>query len=285
MPTDANSAATPVSEMPDLEAALIARYGPEVAPDVIANHVIEALLSHRSVRAYSDSAVPANALETMIAAAQSSSSSSNLQTWSVVAVTDPDRKAALASYANDQQHIIDAPLHLVWLADLARLREVATIRGVDAKGLDYLELYTVGCIDAALAAQNAAVAAESLGLGIVYIGGMRNRPLDVAETLKLPEGVFAVFGMCVGYPDPAKPAAVKPRLPQSAVLFRETYSAPHAVGSMQGYDDLMSDFYTSQNMIRDPWSLHSAKRVQGPERLSGRHDLRAILNRMGFPLK
>ncbi|WP_417585729.1 nitroreductase family protein [Pelagibacterium sp.] len=269
----------------DLQDALTARYGEDAPSEIVENPIVEALLAHRSVRAYTPDPLPAHALQTMIAAAQSSSSSSNLQTWSVVAVSDPQRKATLASYANDQAHIREAPLHLVWLADLSRLRDAAASRGIEAKGLDYLELYTVGCIDAALAAQNAAIAAESLGLGIVYIGGMRNRPVEVAEALKLPSGVFAVFGMCVGYPDPARPATVKPRLPQSSVLFKETYNRHAAGAAIKAYDTLMDAFYTSQKMDRDPWSLHSAKRVAGPERLSGRDQLRSILNRLGFALK
>ncbi|MEF2985466.1 nitroreductase family protein, partial [Pseudomonas aeruginosa] len=95
-------------------------------------------------------------------------SSSNLQTWSVVAVQDPDRKARLAELAGNQGHIREAPLFLVWVADLARTRAVATAAGSPAEGLDYLESLLVAVIDAALAAQNAVVALESLGLGAVY---------------------------------------------------------------------------------------------------------------------
>ena len=115
---------------------------------------------------------------------------------------DPERKARLARAGGDQEHIRQAPLFLVWLADLARLERVAGQVGEACAGLDYLEMFEVGVIDAALAAQNAVAAAESLGLGTVYIGAMRNHPEAVAAELALPPRVTAVFGLCVGTPDP-----------------------------------------------------------------------------------
>lgn len=123
------------------------------------------LLSHRSIRAYQPDPLPPNTLETLIAAAQSAATSSNLQTWSVIAVEEVDRKAQLAEVANRQAHIYQAPLFLVWLADLARLTRIAEQLGLPHEGLDYLEMFLTASIDAALAAQNAVVAAESLGLG------------------------------------------------------------------------------------------------------------------------
>jgi len=135
------------------------------------NPVIEQMLQHRSVRAYLPDALPAGTLETLVAAAQSASTSSNLQAWSVVAVENPQGRARLAVLAGNQAHVANAPLFLVWLADLARLREVSQQRQMAATGLDYLELLLVGVIDAALAAQNAAVALEALDLSCVYIGG------------------------------------------------------------------------------------------------------------------
>ncbi|MBL8447275.1 MAG: nitroreductase family protein [Zoogloeaceae bacterium] len=250
------------------------------------NPVIEHLVSHRSVRAFLPDPVSEAQLEAMVAAAQSASSSSNLHAWSVVAVRDPERRAALADLAGGQAHIRQAPLQLVWLADLARLEGVATQVARPSAALDYLEMFLVAAIDAALAAQNAAVAAESLGLGTVYIGAMRNRPEEVARLLGLPPKVMAVFGMCVGHPDPAAPAAIKPRPAQPVVLHRETYSADQAMAGIASYDEAMAAFYTAQGMnVRGTWSVHSAKRISGPESLSGRDRLVEALNNLGFVLR
>ncbi|MFN7658612.1 MAG: nitroreductase family protein, partial [Dolichospermum sp.] len=136
--------------------------------DIPWSDTLETLLSHRSIRAYLPDVLPPGTLEVLIAAAQSASTSSNLQTWSVVAVEDANRKEELSKLTNNQAHIRQSPLFLVWLADLARLTHIAESRGLPHEGLNYLEMFLMAAIDAALAAQNAVIAAESLGLGTVY---------------------------------------------------------------------------------------------------------------------
>ncbi|ANQ84092.1 NADPH-dependent oxidoreductase [Azoarcus olearius] len=264
------------------------RYGDAAARAPAAwSPVIEHLLGHRSVRAYLPDPVSEDELVAIVAAAQSAASSSNLQAWSVVAVRDPATRAALAECAGGQAHVRDAPLQLVWLADLARLEHLALANERPSAALDYLEMFLVGVIDAALAAQNAAAAAESLGLATVYIGGMRNQPERVAELLRLPSKVVAVFGMCVGRPDPAQPAEIKPRPPQSVVLHHETYTPlPAQDEGIAAYNGAMAQFYERQNMkVHGTWAVHSAKRVAGPESLSGRDRLVEALHNRGFTLK
>lgn len=250
------------------------------------NNALITLLSHRSIRAYLPDPLPSGTLELIVASAQSAATSSNLQTWSVVAVEDKERKERLSQLAGNQAYIRQCPLFLVWLADLARLTYVAESRGLSHEGLDYLEMFLMATIDAALAAQNASVAVESLGLGTVYIGAMRNHPEEVAATIGLPPHVFAVFGMCVGYPDPNKAAALKPRLPQSAVLHRETYQLATQDEAIAHYNEVMKTFYTRQQMnVSGDWSEHSSKRIATPESLSGRDRLREALNNLGFQLR
>ena len=260
------------------------RYGAdETLPGAIDHPVVRHILQHRSVRAFRDAALPSHTLETLVAAAQSAATSSNLQAWSVVAVNDPARRARFAEWCGQQPHIVRCPLFLVWLADLARLTRIAEGRGLPAAALDYTEMFVLGVIDAALAAQNAVLAAEALGLGTVYIGAVRNRPLEVAAELQLPPRGFPVFGLCVGWPDEAEAAAVKPRLPQAAVLHHETYHDD--ADAVARYNQAMAHFYAAQQMrVRGDWSEHSARRVAGPETLSGRDVLRAAIEQRGFPL-
>lgn len=250
------------------------------------NSSLTTLLSHRSVRAYLSKPLPSGTLETLIASAQSAATSSNLQTWSVIAVEDQKRKERLSQLANNQAHIRQCPLFLVWLADLARLTQVAKQRGLPHEGLNYLEMFLTAVIDASLAAQNAVIAAESLGLGTVYIGAMRNNPEAVAAELGLPKQVFAVFGLCVGYPDPAQEAAIKPRLPQEAVLHRETYSLETQTTAIEHYDEIMAAFYNKQQMnVQGNWSEHSSDRIANAQALRNRAHLREVLNRLGFELR
>jgi nitroreductase len=269
------------------------RYGEVVFAPQQWNQTLTTLLTHRSVRAYRPDALPPQTLETLVAAAQSAATSSNLQTWSVVAVEDPARKQVLSELAGNQAHIRDCPLFLVWLADLARLTNLAAQRQLPAAGLDYLEMFVMATIDASLAAQNAVTAAESLDLGTVYIGGIRNQPEQVVATLQLPPHLFAVFGLCVGYPDLShpdlsnpdlsRPAAVKPRLPQAAVLHREVYQ-PDQTEAIDQYIATMRQFYASQQMPTSDWASHSLQRVASAASLSGRARLKQILPKLGFPL-
>ncbi|TGD98589.1 NADPH-dependent oxidoreductase [Methylobacterium nonmethylotrophicum] len=265
--------------------ALRARYGTEGGPDIAWNDVIAGLLAHRTVRAFRPDPLPAGTLETLVAAAQSAASSSNLQTWSVVAVEDEAAKRRLSEVARGQRHIVEAPLVLVWLADLSRLEAIGRDRDAPTEGLDYLEMLMVGVVDAALAAQNATVALESLGLGSVYIGALRNDPEAVADLLGLPPNVLAVFGLCVGWPDPERPAAVKPRLPQGVVLHRGRYDDALAAGPIGTYDAAMRAFQAGQRIPEVGWSGAAIERVRGPGSLSGRDRLRGILERRGFGLK
>jgi nitroreductase len=262
------------------------RYGSNTFnPEHLWNETLATLLSHRSVRAYLPDALPSQTLETLIAAAQAAATSSNLQTWSVVAIEDPAQKNTLAQLAGNQEHINQCPLFLVWLADLARLDYLAAQRNMPVAGLEYLEMFVTAVVDAALAAQNATLAAESLGLGTVYIGGIRNQPEQVAKTLQLPPHLFAVFGLCVGYPDRAKLAAVKPRLPQAAILHRETYNLVGQDPAIGEYNEVMQQFYESQQMnVAGDWVEHSLKRVATAQALGGRDRLREQLHRLGFPL-
>jgi nitroreductase len=273
-----------VSESAD--AAWQARYGSRVDASLPEwNDTLQTLLTHRSVRAYENQSLPDGTLETLIAAAQSAPSSSNLQTWSVVAVEDAERKARLSVLAGNQAHIRDAPLLLVWLADLARLEAVAARASVKPEGLHYLETLLVGVIDAALAAQNAVVALESLGLGSVYIGANRNAPEQVAAELALPPHVLPVFGLCVGYADSTRPAQVKPRLPQSVVLHRERYDAHVQAPGIALYDGILSEFQAQQGQSEAAWTDRSVERWRTRESLNGRDRLRDALASLGFELR
>jgi nitroreductase len=256
----------------------------EALPALRWNEVVASLLGHRSARAYLPDALPRGTLETAIAAAQSAASSANLQVWSVVAIEDPDRKARLAALSGDQQHIVQAPLFLVWLADLSRLKRIAEARGLETEGLSYIELLVVGIVDTALAAQNAVAALESLGLGTVYIGALRNHVVEVAKELRLPSHVLPLFGLSVGVPDASRPAAIKPRLPQAAVLSREHYSTAGEAEAVARYDEAVQEFQRSNGLAAEGWSARAAERVRTAAALHGRHSLSQSLRDLGFDL-
>ena len=260
------------------------RYG---VPSAIepANVVVQGLLNHRSVRAYTEQPLSAGMLEQLMAAAQSASSSSNLQLWSALVVQDQERRKRLADICGGQKHICEAPLFIVWLADLSRAERVGKAQGVTLEALDYTESFMLAVIDAALAAQNAVVAAESMGLGVVYIGAMRNNPQAIAMELGLPPHVMGVFGLCIGWPDPDRPASVKPRLPLSVVLHNERYGAAEEDAAVAAYDESLKRFQHGQGMDRLGWSSVQIARLRTEQALGARAKMRSSIHELGLALR
>lgn len=261
------------------------RYRHTIPAEQVWNETLDGLLSHRSVRSYSYEPIPLGAVELAVAAAQSAATSSNLQPWSVIAVTDVERKARLAKLAGDQQQILEAPLFLLWLVDHRRLADNGEAEGTPANALDYLESLLLGAVDTSLAAQNAVLALESIEIGTCYIGGIRNNPVEVAAELELPPQVFALFGLTVGFPNPEKPASVKPRLPLATLLFHERYGAANTPADLVAYNQRLRGFQREQKMVERDWTEQASQRLRGPESLAGRHMLTDALKQLGFKLQ
>lgn len=261
-----------------------ARYDGATPAMRLTSATIDGILAHRSVRAFRTDALPRGTVETLVAAAQSAATSSNLQTWSVVAVEDAARRARIAALVN-QPFIVQAPLLLVWLADLSRLERIGAAAGQPTEALDYLESFLTAAIDAALAAQNAVVALESLGLGGCYLGVLRNRPAELAVELALPSNVFAAFGLSVGWPDPTLTTEIKPRLPQAAVLHREQYDSGAEPAAVARYDDAMRGFSARQGLGDQAWTPRALGRVGAAKALNGRDQMTAWLKARGFGLR
>ncbi len=252
------------------------------------NPTLELVHRHGSVRDYQAEPVPPDMLETIVAAAQRSSTSSNLQMMTVVAVTDAAKRRRLAELCGNQQHIAQAPAFLAWCADLHRLDLACELRGY-TQVAEYVENFTLAAVDTAIAAQTGALAAESLGLGICYIGSIRNNPQDVIELLDLPRLAFPVTGMTVGWP--AKTPTLRPRLATGAVLHWERYNRDQAE-ALRDYDRAMiaTGIYEGRQVpapgkpevMEDyGWMEHSARRVSQPTRTF----LRQVLAQQGFELK
>ena len=228
---------------------------------------IELIHSHGSVRSYKSDPVPAEMIERIVAAAQRSSSSSNLQMRSVVAVTDTQTRTRLAELCGNQESIIEAPVFLAWCADLNRMDRVCELRGYK-QVTEYVENFLLAVIDVSIASQTAALAAESLGLGICYVGAIRNNPREVINLLGLPRLVFPTMGMTVGWP--ATKPRVRPRLPIHAVLHWQKYH-PDQDQALYEYDrEMFETGLYQERQVPVPgksgemedygWLEHSARR-------------------------
>lgn len=206
------------------------------------NDVIKLLKSHRSVRKFKDQPIARELLIELIQAGQGAATSSHVQAYTVIHVTNPANRERIAELAGGQPYIASCADFLVFCADMKRPTEASERAGSNVvRGMT--EQLLVATVDTALMAQNVATAAESEGLGICYIGGIRNNPQAVSDLLKLPEHVYPVFGMCLGYP--SHEPEVKPRLPVEAILKEDYYSDDSA--QVQAFDDTMQAYYQSRS--------------------------------------
>lgn len=245
---------------------------PELAP----------FLRHRSVRRFSGRAVDENLVSALIAAGQSASTSSSLQLWSVVTVQDPATREEIAGLCDNYRHIRDCQWFFCFIVDHYRLHEAAKKVGEGAEGLPYAEFFTMAVVDAALASERMATAAEFLGLGICYIGALRNNAPEIKRILNLPDRTFGVYGLCLGWPEEPNSADIKPRLPQEVIWHREKYN--HSV-DVEQYDEQMSRFYEKERMKGEvTWSMRSGRRVDELH-MTGREILLGWLHEQGFLLK
>lgn len=261
------------------------RYRHEAPASLPDNAVLRQALSHHSVRSYKPDPLPEGALEAGLAAASSGASSSNLQSWSVVAVEDAETRARLAELAGGQPYVAQAPLFLAWVVDLSRLERISQREGHgEAETLAYEESFLMATLDTGIAAQNAVLAFESLGLGTVYIGGLRNQPEAVAALLGLPPRSVAVVGMCVGHPAEDAAGAIKPRLSQDVVLHRERYDHSQEASHVEAYNERADAYQQEQGLPSRRWTDTVATRIAQLRGLGGRHVMREVLNRLGFPL-
>ncbi|GEM_PF-14294 len=216
---------------------------------------IELLCSHRSIRHFTDQPITDAQREAIFAGARAASSSSFLQCSSIIRVTDPALREKLVPLTGGQKHVAQAPEFWVFCADFNRHLQISP----DAQ-LGLAEQLLLGVVDTAMMGQNAMVAAESLGLGGVYIGGIRNNIEAVTELLGLPQQVLPLFGLCLGWP--ADNPDVKPRLPTAIVVHENRYQ-PLDRAALAAYDEELAHYYLTRdsNTRRDTWSDHIRRTI------------------------
>ncbi len=252
---------------------------PEGAPTT--SETIELLLNRVSVRKYDGRPVGEETLKAVLEAAFRSPTSSNIQAYGIVVVSDRALKEKLSAVAGGQKHVRDAPVFLAFCADLTRI-EAALQKAGHAMGGANLELGLVASIDVSLVGMSVYLAADSLGLKGVMIGGLRNDASETARILELPRGVYCVFGMCLGWPAETPPQ--KPRMDFSQMVHFDRYGAlederPPA-RAMADYDAGLKAHYTGlgKETAAGAWS----DVIGGKFHPQPRPDLAKQLKQQGF---
>ncbi|MGP9418403.1 oxygen-insensitive NADPH nitroreductase [Pseudomonas reactans] len=229
---------------------------------------IDLLRSHRSIRSFTDQPITDEQRGAILSAAQGASTSSFLQCSSIIRITDPALREKLVEFTGGQKYVASAAEFWVFCADFNRNQQINP-----QAELGLAEQLLLGCVDTALLAQNAMTAAESLGLGGVFIGGIRNQVEEVIGLLKLPKFVMPLFGMCIGHP--AQDHQVKPRMPQSMLVHENSYQ-PLNPQTLAEYDEQLAAYYLQRdsNARRDTWSdliIRTLKKEQRPHMLAALH--------------
>ena len=226
------------------------------------NEVLELMSGHRTVRRYWDTPVPDEHVAKAVRAAQMASTSSWIQAYSLYQVTDPAKRSVLREYTGDQAQVEEAGAFFCLCADTRRHRLIADREGAPYEG--NLETFVLAVTDTALFAQNLALAFESQGYGICFVGGLRTRLPEVDSLLQLPHGVWPLFGMCVGEPaDPQNPADVRPRLPLEVVWTKDGYPSDEAIlSAMDTYDQEAAEYYTERGSTGRNWTGGTWRKFQ-----------------------
>jgi FMN reductase (NADPH) len=234
------------------------------------NEVIKTILNHRSLRHFEDKPLTDEQIKTIVTSAQAAATSSFIQAYSIIGVKDKEKKKKLAEIAGNQEYVEKNGHFFVFCADLYRHTIIGEKEQKDVTpSIESTEKFMVALIDASLAAQNAAIAAESLGLGICYIGGIRNNLEEVKKLLKTPERVIPLFGLAVGVP--TKLTDKKPRLPYEHVYHEDEYQQSTEVylSQLQKYDELISSYYEERTngKRKDRWTDQIATMLDRKSRM------------------
>ncbi|MBZ9624865.1 oxygen-insensitive NADPH nitroreductase [Clostridium sp. FP2] len=244
------------------------------------NETINLLKAHKSIRKYKNQPIENEKIKTIIECAQSAPTSSFIQAYTIISVVDKSKRKNIAYLSGDQSYVEACPLFLVFCADLNRTKTSCEINHKTmAEG--YTETFILATVDATLAAQNALIAAESLGLGGVYIGGIRNNPTEICKILNIPSGVYPVFGMCLGYPDDAP--GIKARLPLDVIFKTDEYNIDGDAKKVEEYDAQVSAYYKKRTNGKrsDTWTNQVSDLMDKPQR----PHMKDFLNEQGFEMK
>jgi FMN reductase [NAD(P)H] len=235
--------------------------------------LIRQVLGRKSVRRYTDLVPSDELLDLVVAAALSASAKSDFQQASVLRVTDPKRREAIGALFPAMPWIAKAPVFYIFLGDARRLERIGEMRG-KAIVNGTLEGFFNASIDAALVMQTFILAAESVGLGCCPISVIRNRIDEVASIYALPDKVFPVAGLCVGYP--ADSGHISMRLPRTVTVHHDCY---HEDGLQQRIDEYDRARDSRHAIARDQqraperfgyadfygWSEDKARQAASPE--------------------
>lgn len=231
------------------------------------NETIDLLMNHTSVRAYEEKSLTKEEVDTIINCAQMAPSSGNFQTYTIIEIKDTKKREVLSEISGQQEWVIKAPLVLLFCGDLNRNKRY--YEGMtDKEVFSNTEAFIVATVDSSLAAQKALIAAQSMGIWGVFVGGIRNDIEGVAKEFGLPKFVFPLFALCLGYP--RKKEGFKPRLPQEIVHKIDRYDEKNDDQLIDLYNQTIRNYYIERTNgeIRENWTERGGRQMNEKPRYS-----------------
>ena len=251
----------------EISTALETRFGEsfDVPDNIDGLTTLAGLASHRTYRRYTDEPVDAALRKVLFACALSAPSKSDLQQADIVEVCDPQVRKSIADLLPSMPWVGNAPVFVVVCGSGARIRQVSEQHGATF-GNDHLDAFFNAAVDGALVLSHLMIAAEAVGLGTCPISVIRNHAQTVSELLNLPDLVFPVAGLCLGWPDEER--RISPRIPTALTCQRDVYSDVDWAALIKDYDERRGrlDGWDPNSDDFRGWSLHKARMYEEPQR-------------------
>ena len=272
-----------------ITAACNTRYGEAftVTPEQSGIAELARIAEHRSLRRYRPDPVSPDLLRLLCACALSAPTKSDLQQADIIHVADAAKRRRIVAHLPEMPWILDAPVFLVFCGNNRRIRHIGEWRDKPFAN-EHLDHFMNAAVDTGIVMMNFISAAEAAGLGTCPISAIRNAIDTVGRELELPEGVFPVAGLCMGYP--AASGHISPRLPLDVTVHTDRYDETRLREHVEGYDQRRhaNHPYGKQRRIKQfgaaefyGWSEDKARQYAEPERA----DFGAYIRRQGFSLK
>jgi nitroreductase/FMN reductase [NAD(P)H] len=277
----------PITEK--LASAALARFGEtfNVSEGLPNASELLRMLTHSSHRRWTEQPIDADLLKLLFACALSAPSKSDLQQADIIQVTNREKIKAIASFIPDMPWINDAPVFLVFCGNNRRIRQIGEWRGKPFAN-EHLDHFMNAAVDAGLVLAQFIRAAEAVGLGVVPISAVRNYCRETSDLLGLPEGVFPIAGLCVGYP--VEGGRIIPRLSLETTVHVDRFDEVDVHHQIDAYDQRRHALFPlrkQRHALRYPdvefngWSEDKARHYSMPERA----DFGEYIRSQNFSLK
>ncbi|MBB1080020.1 NADPH-dependent oxidoreductase [Limosilactobacillus sp. STM2_1] len=247
---------------------------------MIKNSTINHQLNHRTIRAFKSKTLTKEQLNILYSVASHTPTSMFMQQMSIMHITDPDKRTAIREVSKQPYVGANGDL-FIFLVDLYRNQQIRHQKGKDDGRLHTADIFFQGVDDAIMAAQNVIVAAESMDLGVVPLGSIKNDPQKLIDILDLPKMTFPVLGLQIGIPD--QQPQLKPRLPLKFTTFDNSYPRDVNIDDLKDYDQIVTTYYDLRDANRRVDSF--TNQIAGPkldQHYTKRDEIMKVLHQQGL---